>query len=195
MCPLFSGTTRLYHLSALCVLNPPRGHPAILLRYTGPLSPQEPQFPGVLPSRGPYREGPLLEGPRRWPQWPAITAAGVRPAEGEGGLVPRRPPRGGNSRPHWPHRRACRDSCANGSGLGGRALAGGGRAQRRPGGIENGGRARLGGARPRARAGDGGGAAVHPHQPQQLPRQAVAAGEQPSVPLHPLGRPRRGPAH
>lgn len=52
-------------------------------------------------------------------------------------------------------------------------------------GIENGGRARLGGARPRARAGDGGGAAVHPHQPQQLPRQAVAAGKQPSVPLHP----------
>lgn len=46
--------------------------------------------------------------------------------------------RGGNSRPHWPRWTAPRGWDANGPVREGRAPAGGGRAKRRPGGIENG---------------------------------------------------------
>ncbi|XP_074244081.1 uncharacterized protein LOC141581714 [Saimiri boliviensis] len=53
----------------------------------------------------------------------------------------------------------------------------------------------VGGREVRAGRGDAGGAALHPHQAQQLPRRTVASGEQPVVTVHPLGRPRRGAAH
>ncbi|XP_044900580.1 heat shock factor protein 5 isoform X2 [Felis catus] len=107
----------------------------------------------------------------------------------------------GNSRPHWPRWKA-RQRLVRQRSRGTR------RAWRRQEGAgRREGRARGRGSRTgwksqalRGEAqcpggGDGGGAALHPHQPQQLPRQAVAVGEQSPVPLDPLGRPWRGAAH
>lgn len=121
----------------------PHSNPARRRQGRGPRVP--PRGTGLVPLQGsplPGGQRPQLEGMGLSPVVSHAWARGRGDALPAGRLCPPRGhlfrARGGNSRPHWPRWKAPRGSDANGPVREGRAPAGGGRAKRRPGGIENG---------------------------------------------------------